>query len=149
MSEGLIVRRVTPTDFDVVTALLAELGRPHLTPATAAQAQAVFERHVASRDVESLLALRDGVPVGFLSLHYRERLNHSSTEAWIPDLIVTEQEHGSGAAVSLFRRAAELAQERGCHRLVLESGYSRERAHRFYAREGMTDAGKYFSLELI
>jgi GNAT superfamily N-acetyltransferase len=50
---------------------------------------------------------------------------------------------------ALLRRAMALARERGCHRLTLESGHHRQRAHRFYAREGMTDAGKYFILDLL
>jgi broad specificity phosphatase PhoE len=145
---GVQVRRVEPRDYEAVSTLLAELGRPAVTPATLELTRGVFERHVASTDAESLLALRDGQPVGLLSLHIRERLNHPTPEAWIPDLIVTERERGSGVARLLFRQATEAARDRGCHRLVLESGYARRRAHRFYEREGMTDAGKFFSVEL-
>ena len=149
MSEGLVVRRVTDGDFEAVTALLEELGRPRVTAATAGAARAIFAAHVSSPDAGSLLAERDNIPVGFLSLHFRDRLNHATPEAWIPDLVVTEREHGSGAGSALLRRAVDLARERGCHRLVLESGYNRLRAHRFYTREGMTDAGKYFVVELV
>lgn len=145
---GLRVRRVTPEDFEAVSALLAELGRPTVTPQTHAAAAEVFERHAESPDVESLLAVRDGEPVGFMSLHIRERLNWTTPEAWVPDLVVTEREHGRGAARLLFERAVEVARRRGCHRLGLESGHARKRAHRFYEREGMTDAGKYFTMRL-
>ncbi len=148
MAEGLIIRRMEPQDFEAVTALLAELGRPRLTEGTRQAVQTVFLQHVADANVGSLLAERDGVPIGVLSLHFRPRLNEPTLEGYVPDLIVTEGEHGSGAATALFRRAVELARERGCHRLTLESGYQRQRAHRFYIREGMTDAGKYFVLPL-
>ncbi len=148
-SAGLRVGRVEPSDFEAVSALLAELGRPPVTPPDSEAARGVFERHVADPSVETLLAVRHGQPVGFLSMHIRERLNHPTPEAWIPDLVVAEREHGSGAAKLLFERAVEIARRRGCHRLVLESGYSRKRAHRFYEREGMTDAGKYFSMALV
>ncbi len=145
---GLVVRHVELRDFMAVTTLLMLLGRPHVPEEQREAARQLFERHVESADVESLIVLRDGLPVGFLSLHIRERLNHPTMEAWIPDLVVTESEHGSGAARLLFGRAVDIARERGCHRLVLESGHARKRAHRFYEREGMRETGKTFVMEL-
>lgn len=145
---SIAIRLVTPDDFSAVTSLLAELGRPALNPATARETAAVFARHVTAPDTASLLAERAGETVGFLSLHFRDRLNHPTPEAWIPDLVVTEREHGTGVATALMERAVDFARERGCHRLTLESGYARQRAHRFYTREGFTDAGKFFSMEL-
>ena len=84
-----------------------------------------------------------------MSLHIRQRLSQPVPEAWIPDFVVTEKEHGRGAAQALMARATELARERGCYRLVLESHYHRQRAYRFYAREGFADVGKCFSLSLV
>lgn len=145
---GLRVRRAEREDFEAVSALLAELGRPSLPEETRDLAREIFTRHVSSPDVESHVVTRDGQPVGFLSMHLRERLNFPTREAWVPDFIVTEAEHGSGAARQLFGRAVEVAREQGCHRLVLESGHSRTRAHRFYEREGMTHTGKVYVMQL-
>lgn len=145
---GLRVRRVEPEDFEAVSTLLAELGRPKVTEDRRAAAREVFTRHVGSADVESHVVTRDGQPIGFLSMHLRERLNQATMEAWVPDFIVTEDEHGSGAARLLFSRAVEVARERGCHRLVLESGHTRKRAHRFYEREGMTHTGRTYAMHL-
>lgn len=142
------VRRIAADDFEAAADLLAELGRPAITDATRAATAAVFRAHAADPDVGTLIAERDGVAVGLLSLQFRPRLNVPTPEAWIPDLIVRESERGSGVAVALLRRAIELARGRGCHQLTLESAYHRLRAHRFYAREGLTDAGKYFVLSL-
>ncbi len=144
MSERPTIRRIGVDDYEAVTDLLILLGRPAPSPEARDAALAVYARHLADPGTEGLLALRDGRPIGFLSLAIRERLNWTAPEAWIPDLVVVEDEHGSGAAVALFRRALEVAKDRGCHRLVLESGYARQRAHRFYAREGMDDFGKFF-----
>jgi GNAT superfamily N-acetyltransferase len=148
LSEGLVVRQITERDFEAVSRLLEELGRPKITPETMNATGEVFSRHLAASDTASLIVERGGQAVGFLSLHFRDRLNEATPDAWIPDLVVTEGEHGSGAAVMLFNRAVELARDRGCHRLVLESGHHRKRAHRFYQREGMTDTGKYFAMQL-
>ena len=48
-----------------------------------------------------------------------------------------------------MHRAMELARRRGCYRVVLESHYHRQRAYRFYAREGFADVGKCFSFPLV
>jgi len=135
-------------DFAAVTALLAELGNPALSGETEAAVRSVFLRHVHASDTASVLIERDGVAIGVLTMHIRERLNRLVPEAWIPNFVVTEQERGTGAAQILFHHACDVARARGCYRVVLESNYPLTRGHRFYLREGMTDAGKYFTMKL-
>lgn len=144
MSE-VAVRPIGPEDFEAVTRLLAELGRPRVGPEDVEGARAVYLRHVARDDTASLLAEQDGEAVGFCSLEFRDRLNRTTTQAWIPDLIVTERARGTGAGKALLLRAFDLARERGCWGVTLESGYAREVAHRFYRAQGMKQEGYYFS----
>ncbi len=122
-------------------------ARP-VTADTRSRIQEVFERHLANSETASLIALRDGRAIGMLSLHFRERLSQPAPEAWIPDFVVAADEQGRGAAQALMNRAIEMAHKRGCHRVVLESHYHRQRAYRFYAREGFSDVGKCFLLPL-
>jgi GNAT superfamily N-acetyltransferase len=143
------VRSVTAADFDAVTALLAELGRPQVTAETTAAAREVFDAQLADDLADHLVAVDDaGRVVGFCSQHYRTRLNHSTLEAWIPDLIVAEEARGAGVGGALLEEAERRARERGCHDLVLESAYHRTRAHAFYLAAGMTDLGKTFGRSL-
>jgi GNAT superfamily N-acetyltransferase len=144
------VRSLSPADFDSVTALLVALGRPQLTEETAPTAREVFERQLEEEGSDHLVAVDDseGV-VGFCSLHYRTRLNHATLQAWVPDLIVAEEARSTGVGRALLAEAERRARERGCHDLVLESAYFRTRAHAFYEREGMKDAGKTFWKSLI
>jgi len=144
MSE-IHVRPITSADFLGVAALLAELGRPALTPETSDAAQAVFERHVADPQTASLVAEVDGEAVGFLSLVFREHLNYVHPQGWIPDLIVTEAARGKGAARALLERAFVQARQRGCDRVRLESGYARTVAHQVYEAVGMSNDGYYFT----
>jgi len=144
----VVVRAATEADFAPVSALLAELGRPEVTPATEDAVRATYLRHIASPASSALIAERDGRAIGFIALHIRDRLSQPRPEAWVPDLIVTTSEHGGGAAQALLAAALEIARERGCYRLALESHYHRLRAHRFYEREGFTDAGKCFYIKL-
>ena len=149
MSDVLVqVRPVRADDFEAVSVLLAELGRPTLSDDTRAEALKVYERHVARSDTASLLAEVEGVAAGFMSLEFRERLNRTTPQAWIPDLIVTEAARGRGVGRALLERGFALARERGCWDVTLESGYAREVAHRFYRAAGMTDSGLYFVLSL-
>jgi GNAT superfamily N-acetyltransferase len=143
------VRPVTAEDYAAVCALLAELGRPEVEEATDNACRAVFAADLADDGADHLVAVDDdGRPLGFCSLHYRPRLNQTTLEAWVPDLIVSESTRSTGIGAALLAEAERRARERGCHQLVLESAYFRTRAHAFYEREGMTDAGKTFVKKL-
>ena len=86
--------------------------------------------------------------MAFCSLHFRTRLNYTTEEAWIPDLIVAEHARQSGIALALLEEAERRARERGCHVLTLESGYQRAEAHHLYRTFRMRDHGKSFVKDL-
>ena len=86
----------------------------------------------------------EGRPVGFCSLHFRDRLNYSTPDAWVPDLIVAPAARRHGVARVRLEEAERLARARGCWQLTLESAHFRTDAHHLYLAFGMEDAGKYF-----
>lgn len=145
---GVQIRPAAAADFAAVTRLLAELGRPAVPAEDEPAARAVYLRHLARPDTASLVAEIDGRVIGFMSLEFRERLNRTRPQAWIPDLIVTEPARGLGAGKALLLRGIELARARGCWSVVLDSGYSREVAHQLYRSVGMRDEGLYFIIHL-
>ncbi len=142
------VRPAEAGDFERVTALLEELGRARVTDETSDAVRALYDRHLQDDAAAHLVAEDDDGVIAFCSLHFRDRLNHPTPDAWIPDLIVTESARRRGAARSLLEEAERIARERGCWQLTLESGYARRLAHRLYVSHGMTDAGKYFTKSL-
>ena len=95
-------------------------------------------------DAAHLVAEDAGEVFGFCSLHFRERLNFPTPEAWIPDLIVTERARRRGAARALLEDAERRARARDCWQLSLESAYFRTEAHSLYAAFGMDDVAKAF-----
>ena len=95
---GVKVRPAQADDFDVVVALLEELGRARVTDETRDAVRALYERHMEDDNAAHLVAEDDGQVIAFCSLHFRERLNHPTPDAWIPDLIVTESARRRGAA---------------------------------------------------
>ena len=143
------VREATTEDWPAVAALLAELGRPDVRGGPDEdESRLVFERYLDRPDTNALVAVEDGRVVGFCDLEYRTRLNFTTPQAWIPDLIVTEASRSRGAGAALLTRADQLARERGCWGMSLESATWRTRAHAFYEREGWTDSAKSFSRSL-
>jgi GNAT superfamily N-acetyltransferase len=140
----LKVRLADVGDFDAVTALLEELGRDEVTDETRATCRALLEEHVADSEAAHLVAEDDGEVIGFCSLHFRERLNYTTPDAWVPDLIVTERARRSGAGRALLAEAERRANARGCWVLTLESAHFRKEAHRFYEAYGMQNVGLSF-----
>jgi len=144
----IAVRRAEERDFEIVATLLGELGRTPISDETRSSFRFEYLRQLHDPSCALLVAESDGIVVGFCVVHLRRRLNRATPEAWIPDLIVTEGAHGSGAGGALMTRAIEIARDWNCHRMCLESSHPRTRAHEFYKSGGMTEAGYYYTLDL-
>jgi GNAT superfamily N-acetyltransferase len=139
------VREALAEDWPAVAALLAELGRPSVlgTPEEEAARQGFLD-YLARDDTVALIATDGDRAVGFCDVEFRPRLNFATPQAWVPDLIVTEAARSRGAGAALLKRAEELARERDCWSISLESANWRTRAHAFYEREGWTDSAHAF-----
>jgi GNAT superfamily N-acetyltransferase len=148
LQPGVEVRpiRDDDVDFDAVTRLLAELGRPAPDANQLPALRRTYSQHVGRAATGSRLALLDGRPVGFVSLELRDRLRDGLTEAWIPDLIVTEAARGRDIGAALLDAAFAEAVARGATVANLESGSHRAVAHRLYETAGMVDVGNFFTL---
>ena len=66
----------------------------------------------------------------------------------IEDLVSKSRDRSRGYGGELFDWVARYAIEQNCNHLRLVSNVSRQHAHRFYLRKGMTIEAHYFSLEL-
>jgi GNAT superfamily N-acetyltransferase len=145
----VLIREARAEDWPGVADLLAQLGRPDVrSTGEETAAREVFERYLDRDDAVLLVAEVGARVVGLLDIEYRVRLNFTSPQAWIPDLVVDEDTRSAGVGGALLGRAEELARERGCWGMTLESATWRERAHAFYVREGWADTGKSFSKPL-
>jgi GNAT superfamily N-acetyltransferase len=140
------IREARPDDWPGVATLLAQLGRPDVRGTNQHdEARQVYEAYLRRPDVAALVAEDGGRIAGFLDMEFRDRLNFTSPQAWIPDLVVDEDTRGAGIGAALIERAEELARDRGCWSMALESATWRERAHAFYVRQGWQETGKAFS----
>jgi GNAT superfamily N-acetyltransferase len=143
------IRAARRDDYEDVTRLLEELGRPLVTADSELDCRAVYEAQVFDPDSHHIVAESSSGIVAFASLHFRKRLNHPTEEAWVPDLIVTERARRQGVGRALLDEIEQKARERGCHVIELESGYKRAEAHYMYRQFGMRDDGKSFNKPLV
>lgn len=140
-----IVREARSEDFEAVTALLEELGRPKALGTTDEPViRDRFAQWLAAPDRFVFVAEEEGNLVGMIDMAMIPRPNFVQPHAWVPDLIVSETARSRGAGAALLSRAEEVAKELGAFSLALESAHWRTRAHDFYLRQGMTDAARHF-----
>ena len=148
MDAGLVlvdVRQAVPDDWTAIAGLLAELGRPDVLASDDEEpARSLFLEYLGRQDAVALVAVDGDRAIGFCDVEFRPRLNYATPEAWIPDLIVAEGDRSRGAGAALLKRAEELAEERRCWAISLESANWRTRAHAFYEREGWEDTAHAF-----
>jgi GNAT superfamily N-acetyltransferase len=76
-----------------------------------------------------------GNVIGWLHVASRTQLTEDAC-AEILGLVVDERARGAGVGAGLVRAAEAWARAEGCARIRVRSRDTRERAHRFYEREG-------------
>ena len=76
-----------------------------------------------------------GKVIGWLHVAARTQLTEDAC-AEILGLVVDENARGAGVGAALVRAAEAWARAEGCTRVRVRSRETRERAHRFYEREG-------------
>jgi GNAT superfamily N-acetyltransferase len=63
---------------------------------------------------------------------------------YVDDLVTDEAARSRGVGALLLAHLDERAAAAGCAAVELDSGHQRVDAHRFYLREGFTDASRHF-----
>ena len=142
MSE-IQIRLCRAEDFEAVVPLLCQLwpGKPLDTLAL----RVVFDKALAS-DAQIYLCVTEGSRViGFGSLTFKNNLWHEGSVGNVDELVVDEKCRGKGVGAKLLASLIDLARERGCRRVELDSAHHRKEAHRFYERQGFENRACLFS----
>jgi GNAT superfamily N-acetyltransferase len=147
---GVTLRPARPDDGEVVTSLLSEFGAPRTPPAERMEAVLrTFEDHLRRVDAghgRTMVAELDGAVVGVCSVEWRAPFWTTETQAWLPDLLVTESARGRGIGRALLADAIDAAEAQGAIQLTLESGRTREAAHGLYRSTGFAQTGTTYRL---
>ena len=141
------MRAIREEDFEAATRLVAEMG-PHRSPVPDRMdaVQRTFREIIARPNDRSMVAERDGRVVGICTLEIRTDLRSETSDAWIPEMVVTEPMRGEGIGASLLTAALTAASGTGAAAVVLESGRQREVAHAMYRSRAFAEAGSVFTL---
>ena len=147
--DGITIRQATRKDISIILTLLYELGRPKPnTDFDVESFERLVQRYLDDSDKTILLAEHEHEVIGITSIIFLSRLNQKFFEMYIPELIVIKSYQNKGIGHELINTCVELAKERKCHRIRLESGNSRKQSHIFYKNLGFTQSSLSFSKDL-
>jgi len=125
------LRPPLPTDASAIAALAGELGYP-------TSAEMLLGRLAALHPTDAAVFVATDthdVPTGWCHVEMRRTLVEP-VSALILGLVIGEGHRSGGIGAALLGAAERWARARGCRQLVVATRITRERAHRFYAREG-------------
>ena len=126
------IRRAKSADAQRIAELSGQLGYP----ATAAQMRERLRgiKPVSPHAVLVAESAKDGV-IGWLHVS-REPLLEVEIRAEVNGLVVAEGQRSAGAGARLLAAAEDWARKHGCKSMSVRSNVIRERAHKFYERNG-------------
>jgi GNAT superfamily N-acetyltransferase len=132
IAKELRIRRASGADAPRIAVLTGQLGYP----ATALQIRERLRRIQPASQNAIFVAdsARDGV-VGWLHVS-KEPLLESDVRAEVNGLVVAEGQRSLGAGAQLLAAAEDWARKHGCKSMSVRSNVIRERAHKFYERNG-------------
>ena len=84
-----------------------------------------------------LVAEEQGDIVGLLHMRMEFQLHHCGKVAEILELIVSQEVRSKGIGAALLKAARAQALQQHCIQFEVTSNRKREKAHRFYQREGL------------
>ena len=104
------------------------------------------KKYLGDSDKKILVAEIDDIKIiGMVSIMFLPRLNRSSLEMYIPELVVLEKFQNQGVGKKLITSCLSLANKKKCHRIRLESGKQRKNSHKFYKNLGFEESASSFS----
>ena len=148
--DNVVIRTSSDKDVPIILGLLYELGRPKPQKDSDVEIfRKLVTTYVKDSDKTILVAeLNDMKIVGMVSVMFLPRLNQSTLEMYMPELVVLEKYQNHGIGKKLINSCITLAKEKKCHRIRLESGNQRKNSHRFYKNLGFEQSSFSFTKNL-
>lgn len=147
--DNVVIREACGQDIPSILELLYDLGRPK--PPSGSDGNYfgdLITKYVEDSDKEIFVATSDAKIIGMISMMYLPRLNRTSLEMYVPELIVLKKCQGCGIGKKLVDSCIAAAKEKKCHRIRLESGNQRIDSHQFYKNLGFEQYALSFTLDL-
>jgi GNAT superfamily N-acetyltransferase len=120
-ASAVALRDATPDDIPTILALVRELAEYERDPdAAVATPELLYEAMFGPRAVaHAVMAEEDGEAVGFALYFFNFSTWTGRPGLYLEDFYVRPSARGRGVGTRLFRRLAEIAEERGCGRMEL------------------------------
>ena len=148
----MIIRKAKASDAEALKVLYFE----HLTkyPPKEEQDMAQWENLLCKFEKDEnmyLLVLEiDGAVVASVQMAIIESLTHNVRPFAIIENVVTHADHrNKGYASALLERATEIAVQKGCYKMSLETGSNRESTLNFYRKNGFEIDKKHSCLKRL
>lgn len=148
--DNVIIRTASKKDIPILLGLLYDLGRPKPQEDTDVDVfRNLVKKYVTDLDKTILVAELDDIEiVGMVSIVFLPRLNRSTLELYIPELVILDKYQNQGIGKKLINSCTDLAKEKKCHRIRLESGNQRTGSHQFYKNLGFEQSSLSFTKNL-
>ena len=144
------IREASDKDIPVILELLYDLGRSKPQKDSDIDTfRKLITKYLTDSDKQILVVVLDDVKIiGMASMVFLPRLNRTTREMYIPELVVLEKYHNQGIGKKLINFCIALAKEKKCHRIRLESGNQRKESHQFYKHLGFEQSALSFTKNL-
>ena len=148
----MIIRKARATDAEDLKVLYFEY-LTHFPPKEEQdmkQWEELLDKFERDENMYLLVAEVDGNVVSAVQMAIIESLTHNVRGFAVIENVVTHGEHRNmGYASALLQRATEIAQERRCYKLFLETGSNRESTLNFYRKNGFELDTKHSCLKRL
>ena len=144
------IREASDKDIPIILGLLYDLGRSKPQKDSDVDTfRKLITKYLTDSDKQILVEVLDDVKIiGMASMVFLPRLNRTTLEMYIPELVVLEKYHNQGIGKKLINSCIVLAKEKKCHRIRLESGNQRKESHQFYKHLGFEQSALSFTKNL-
>ena len=148
----MTIRKAIPTDAEALKVLYFE----HLTkyPPTEEQDMSLWKKMLdkfeKNENMYLLVLEEDNQVVSSVQMAIIESLTHNVRSFAVIENVVTHVDYrNKGYASRLLERATEIAKEKNCYKLFLETGSNRESTLNFYRKNGFEIDKKHSCLKWL
>ena len=128
----MLIRQMEARDLAQVAPLATQLGYP----STESQLEAPFQKLQSSPNAALFVAEIDGQIAGWIQISRETQSLIAAARAEIMALVVDERQRGQKVGAKLIAKAEGWAKQNNLRLIRVRSNVIRERAHKFYQREG-------------
>lgn len=139
-------KKATMEDFDVAFDFVEKLWTYNTYDKD--EVRKVYKKAIEDEDHFAFFAMEDGEYMGFCHGAYIYTFWLSGLTCYLSSIISREDVRGQGYGKALMDEAKRLAEQRDCKGVILDSGFPREEAHKFYERYGFDKSCYGFDLYL-